>query len=114
MRELIKRWRSNGFTLFLWDTGKRDWRGQTNLAYRLWDKGRIIFEGEDFSGSPLHADDSNATIASLLSFLSLNVGDTDREYFANYTPAQIEWRDSSRRDELAMIQIELEETSNRA
>ena len=48
----------------------------------------ILFEGDDFRPSPLHAWDSDATIEALLGFLTLRPGDTDAEYFARYTPAQ--------------------------
>lgn len=81
------------FTLTLWDTGRRDGRGQSYLAYRLTSHGRPIFEGEDFSGSPMHTDDSDATVRSLLTFLTLRPGDTDADYFSEYTPQQIAFRD---------------------
>jgi hypothetical protein len=49
----------------------------------------LLFEGEAFAGSPLHADDSDATVAALLAFLTLRPGDTDSEYFDGYSPAQL-------------------------
>lgn len=80
------------FRLTTWDTGRTDWRGVSRLGYRLTQRehGRTVtlFEGEDFCGSPLHADDSDATVSALLSFLTLRHGDTDLYYFASYTPAQ--------------------------
>lgn len=108
MRDLIKVWRKAGFTLRMWDTGRRDSRGQANIAYELKDGRKVIFAGEDFSGSPMHADDSLATVACLLGFLTLKPGDTDLEYFANYTREQMSWCESSRSDELRMIQFEME------
>lgn len=57
---------------------------------------RVIFEGHDF-GLPVgyaHADDSDQTIKSLMSFLTLRKGDTDDEYFENYTQEQLDWSDS--------------------
>jgi hypothetical protein len=53
--------------------------------------GWIIFEGEDFAGSPMDADDSDETVAALLTFLTLRRGDTDAEYFESYTPEQLAW-----------------------
>jgi hypothetical protein len=50
-----------------------------------------LFNGEDFAGSPMHADDSNATVASLMGFLTLRPGDTDSDYFRTYTSAQLEY-----------------------
>ena len=108
MRDIIRIFRENGFTLLMWDTHSRDWRGQTRIGYELWDRGALVFTGEDFSGSPMHADDSDATVASLLSFLSLKPGDTDREYFDSYTPAQLEWVESGRADDLSMIVSDIE------
>ena len=108
MRELIKTWRKSGFTLRLWDIYSRDWRGQTVLAYELKDGRKVIFSGDDFAGSPMHADDSRETVASLLGFLTLKPGDTDREYFDKYTKDQLAWRESSRCEELGTIQYEME------
>lgn len=91
-KDIIKRYRNGSYYLVLWDTHRQDWRGQTVIGYRLRHCGKVIFEGEDFCGSPMHADDSLATVASLLTFLSLRPGDTDREYFASYTPEQLDRR----------------------
>lgn len=104
--ERIKYWHAGEFSLTLWDTGRRDHRGQSRLKYRLRDGGRIIFEGEDFAGSPMHADDSMSTVRAILAFLSLRLGDTDKEYFDKHTPEQLEWRDSGRAEELAMYTME--------
>ena len=94
------------FHLTVWDTGRTDASGmKSRLGYRLvadaphltkhskhgerW----ILFEGEDFCASPLHAIDSDETIAALMSFLTLRPGDTDREYFDGYTQAQLDFCD---------------------
>ena len=67
-----------GYTL------RQDDRGKTT----------VIFEGRDFRPSPLHAWDSDETVAAITGFLTLRSGDTDREYFENYTAEQIEFRDT--------------------
>jgi hypothetical protein len=94
------------FTLTLYDTHRRDARGQTNLGYKLArreaGKSEMLFEGEDFSGSPMHADDSDETVMSLLSFLTLKPGDTDADYFENYTPRQLKWAESGEAEALEM------------
>lgn len=108
MKDIIRVFRQDGFTLQMWSTHRTDWRGQTVIGFKLWDHGKLIFTGEDFSGSPMHADDSIATVAALLSFLSLKPGDTDDEYFAEYTPAQMEWVESGRADDLSLIVHDIE------
>lgn len=90
------------FGLTVWDTAKRDSRGQSLLGYRL-TMGKngstiIVFEGEDFAGSPMHADDSDATLASLMNFLTLRPGDTDKQYFAAYTDVQREFCENHAED----------------
>jgi hypothetical protein len=97
------------YRLTLWDTGRMDGRGQSKLGYRFerlpepstLPQGMedapapgVIFEGEDFAGSPMHADDSDETLAALLGFLTLRKGDTDAEYFENYSPEQLAWSES--------------------
>ena len=105
--EEIREWSEDDFRLQLFDTGRLDGRGQTKLAYRFFDGGQLIFEGEDFAGSPLHADDSDATLASLLGFLSLRPGDTDAEYFDSYTPERLAWCEE-RAEDLGLHSYELE------
>ncbi len=107
-RETIREWASGPFSLSLRDTGRTDSRGCSVLGYELRHEGAVVFEGEDFRGSPLHADDSDATVAAILSFLSLKPGDTDREYFESYSPEQLEWADLHG-EELAFLAFELEE-----
>jgi hypothetical protein len=82
----------DGYILRLYGTNQTDWRGQTKLAYKLESPtGELIFDDHDFSGSPMHADDSDETIRSLLGFLTLRKGDTDAEYFDRYTERQLEF-----------------------
>lgn len=76
------------FSLKVYDTGRSDYRGQTILGYEFKQGKETIFEGSEFAGSPMHADDADATMASLMCFLSLRPGDTDAEYFENYTDRQ--------------------------
>jgi len=83
------------FTLSLYATDGRDWRGQSRLGYRLHirenGQTRCLFEGGNFFPSPLHADDSDAALLGLLEFLTLRPGDTDEEYFDAYTAEQLEY-----------------------
>lgn len=81
------------FALTIWDTGRYDRRGQTVLGYRLNMDGALLFQGEDFAGSPCHADDADETVAALMSFLTLRPGDTDRAHFDTYTPRQLAFCD---------------------
>jgi hypothetical protein len=78
-----------GYRLELYDTLTTDRYGKSVLAYRFFHRGRLLFAGADFHGSPLHAVDADATVAGLLAFLSLKPGDTDPEYFEDYTPEQL-------------------------
>jgi hypothetical protein len=107
--DLIRVWRREGFTLKLWDTHRQDRYGKPILAYKLFDDGRLIFKGEDFHGSPLHAIDSLDTVEALFAFLTLRPGDTDPEYFANYSPRQMAWCRGARCELLGSIRLELEE-----
>lgn len=89
------------FRLKVWDTNERDSCGKWVLGYRLsmgepnavgnppvW---TVIFEGEDFGCSPMHAVDSDETMTGIMCFLTLRPGDTDQEYFKDYTPEQLDY-----------------------
>lgn len=98
--ELIKTLHKYGCTLRIWDTYKtRDHK--CVLRYELKSGRKVIFSGSDFCCSPMHAIDSIETAKSLLGFLTLNPGDTDKEYFAEYTQEQLNWCTSSQAEELS-------------
>lgn len=68
---------------------------RTYLGYELiTPEGEVLFTGDDFGCSPLHAIDSDNALRALLGFLTLRPGDTDREYFDSYTPAQMDFATS--------------------
>lgn len=85
------------FELHMWGTNRTDWRGQSYLGYTLKMRSykskvpTLLFEGSNFAGSPLYSDDSDQTIVYLMSFLTLRPGDTDADYFKDYTPEQLDF-----------------------
>jgi hypothetical protein len=97
--EVIKttRFKANNrtYTLELLDVGHNE-----RIGYRLWSKvGKkkdIIFNKEKPVFKPGHgwAWDSDKTAHSVMTFITLRKGDTDEEYFENYTQRQIEFRDT--------------------
>jgi len=96
-----------GHTLRTWNTGKTRGAGmmaRTRIGYELsGPDGVRIFRGTDFTSSPMHADDSDDALRALLGFLTLRPGDTDREYFDGYTPAQLAFAASSNCEYLQFI-----------
>jgi hypothetical protein len=82
------------FTLSIIDSETRDDREYIHYRLRMkpWiGKSQIIFEGTDFGCSSLHAINSDETVKALMGFLTLRLGDTDSEYFADYTPDQLDF-----------------------
>ena len=93
MRRCIFRPYRNGptFRLTMFDAVS-SWP-RTRVPYRLtMHDGRtppiVLFEGDDFGPSPMHAIDSDATVRALMGFLTLRPGDTDADYFDAYTDTQ--------------------------
>jgi hypothetical protein len=79
------------YGLILWDTGRLEQYGKSVLGYRLNQDGKTLFFGEDFSPGAGICTDSDEALASLMNFLVLKPGDVEREYFAGYTPEQMEF-----------------------
>ena len=79
--------------------------GRWQLSYRLYRNDQVLFEGDDYGCSPMHAVDGVLTMLTLLSFLTLPLGATDREYFDGYTDNQIAFRDNEA-VELFMVAID--------
>lgn len=82
---------SVAFTLETFDTGKVDRMGKYVIAYRFSQGDKVLFEGDDFHCSPMYTIDSGESLRSLLGFLTLRPGDTDEEYFKNYTQEQLDF-----------------------
>lgn len=85
------------FTLVMWDTHHAYHGGpQWCIGYRFTmrephNNPVVVFEAEDYGCSPLHAIDSDDCVNGLMNFLTLRPGDTDREYFDEYTPEQMDY-----------------------
>jgi hypothetical protein len=77
------------FTLKLFYLGRCDNRLGYRLTQRDANKTTVLFEGEDFRCSSMHAQDSDECVKSLMGFLTLRPGDTDAEYFNKHTEAQL-------------------------
>lgn len=98
-----------GYTLKLYDANRRE-DDRYMLAYEMFTpEGDVLFSGDDFGSSPLHAIDSDDTLRSLLVFLTLQPGDTDPEYFANYTPEQLAFAESRVAEKLSLLAMEAED-----
>lgn len=107
-KDILKVWKRDGFRLTLYYTGGE------RLEYRFTDKGKVIFTGNDYRPSPMHAIDSLESVYGLLGFLSLQPGDTDKEYFDKYSEDQLAWSESGRAEELSLLVNDFEERRNRA
>lgn len=84
------------FYLTILDSTYRD--GRDYLTYRLTmrEPGKplvTLFEGSDFGCSPIDSIDGNDAVVALMGFLTLRPGDTDAEYFAEYTDVQRDFCD---------------------
>lgn len=68
--------------------------GGSMIEYVVFLKEEVLFDGNDYKPSPLHSIDSLDSAINLLGFLTVQKGDTDDEYFKNYTANQLEWSES--------------------
>lgn len=77
------------FRLTMWDTHRMREYGGWWLGYKLTMDGVTLFEAEDFGCPPGDAIDSDNAVEGIMGFLTLKPGDTDSDYFAKYTEAQL-------------------------
>jgi hypothetical protein len=76
------------FRLDCWWSGKTD-GPRAVVGYTLRANNDTIFADEDYKPAPGYSPDSDFAAADLLGFLSCKPGDTDAEFFANYTRDQL-------------------------
>jgi hypothetical protein len=112
LRKVRLHGRKGDYILTLWDTHQRDNYGKYIVGYILTGphgKGKRatkpIFTGEDYHVGAGQSIDSDSAVRSLISFLSLQPGDTDDEYFAKYTKRQLRFA-KDEGEELSMYSIE--------
>lgn len=114
---LIKRWSHSTYDgwiyVKLYDLGKHDEYGKWILGYTLQSGKDVIFSGEDYHVAPSVQIDSVQAVYGLLGFLTLQAGDTDDEFFENYTQKQLDWTQSSQCEDLAYFVMEQEEKQER-
>jgi hypothetical protein len=106
--EFLREWKEGDFRLLLWDTNRTDQYHKSILAYEFYHKGRLIFSGADVHCSPMHSIDGDESVAALLHFLCLRPGDTDRDYFKDYSVQQMAFAEGYG-EELSYIVMEMEE-----
>lgn len=93
---------STGHTLFLWETGRRGDYGRRYLGYRfLTPAGKILFQGDEFSPGAVRDPYSDDSINSIMLYLTLQSGDTDKEFFDKYTPDQLAWASSAECEQIS-------------
>lgn len=101
--EHLRKWTTDmgrvAFRLDLWDTGRVDDRGSSELRYALaiipdnLDTRPIVFDGEKYWPSPMNQVDGNETAADLLGFFSayaeeIRFGDGPGEDMPDFDPRQ--------------------------
>lgn len=86
----------DGYSLTLWDTGRRN-QGKHVLGYELKDGNTIsIFKAEDFDVANLPVTDD--MVRALLTYLTMQEGEAPASYFSKYTSRQRRFRDKEAPD----------------
>ena len=77
------------YRLIMWDTGKQT-GNHTYIGYRfVTRKGHLLFQGTDIGIPQSVPIDSDSAVKTVLKFLTLRPGDTDEEYFLDYSNEQM-------------------------
>lgn len=109
MSGLVYEWEQDGFRVELLPFGRHPVSNKMRISFELRDNGKLIFKGDEFFLSPMYQFNQDEAVMELLGFLTLQPGDTDDEYFKDYTPEQLEWCKSSRADDLRYILNDFED-----
>jgi hypothetical protein len=68
--------------------------GGQYVQYDMFYNGNLLFSGSDFRPAPSRDQDHIESAIDCLAFLCVQKGDTDPEYFKNYTSDQSSWSES--------------------
>lgn len=89
-----------------------EYTGGAKVRYYMFWRDNLLFEGSEYRPSPMMEQDSLEAVVDLLSFLCLQRGDVEREYFKEYTPSRIEWRESNTCHEIRRLVIDFNNMSD--
>jgi len=78
------------------------------LAYQFFIGENLLFQGDDHTPSPLFDVDSVENMVHLLGFLTVQPGGVEEDYFANYTPDQMDWAASIDCEKLGSLVTDFE------
>ena len=88
-----------GYKLKVWDAESRCDTGQRKIAYQfISPNNKVLFKGADCGVAPSNPIDSDDALRGLISFLTLKPGDTDSDYFKDYTKAQLAFAQTKAED----------------
>lgn len=97
MREVLFRLRPmKGVVITAFDDGN-DWRGASKYVLRVTHDGETVFAENGpgavlyGAGSPLYSCDGDEMKRAVLTHVALKPGDTDAEFFSDYTEEQLNW-----------------------
>lgn len=103
-------WKHDDVAVTIYEAHRWGEHGRSYHRYILQSDSEVIFEGDDFSPSPMYGHEvGDAHVAGLLGFLTLKPGDTDDEYFKDHTPRQLEWVESMEAETLSYMASDYEE-----
>ena len=96
------------YRLLMWEDGHyagETWRTRIACAFYR-SPGTEPFMVSYFSPGMGTAIDSDEAVACALGCFTMRPGDTDSDWFADYTPEQLEWAGSYECESLAFVQVE--------
>ena len=93
------------FTLFLNSTGYPE-NNRESFSYLFYQGDTLLFSGSDFETYRKQYNVSH--IMDLLTFLTVQPGDTDQEFFDNYSETQLNWASSQDCEDLKMLVYDIE------
>lgn len=82
--------------------------GRIHLLFDFYFKGEKVFESMPFSPAPGTTGNYHAVVENAVFFMSLQPGDTDDEFFEDYTPEQLAFVKEHGED-LSLIAFDLEQ-----
>jgi hypothetical protein len=111
--DVLRNVRVNGYRLLVWDDHTRYSTGQYRVRYAFFlpRARKPLFLGE-CGVAPHDPIDSDAALVGILGWLTLKPGDTDADFFADYTPDQLDWCQSSEAQELSWISCDVESSDD--
>lgn len=85
------------------------YKGSDRLSYKFYYNKELICEGDDYRPSPMFGIESLDSFVSCLGFMTVRLGDTDKDFFKDHSESHMKFLETNDCEELRLLISDFED-----